>query len=168
MAITMSTNAGAVVPKPKAQWDEKDEKNYDYDWKAKNILISALGVDDYFLVSHCATAKAMWQALQVTHEGTNNVKLERINTLTQEFDLFHMKHGETITDMQKIFSHIINRLHTLGHITSNVVAINKILRCLNREWKPKVTAIKEAYDLTLLELTTLFGKLQEHECDRWI
>ena len=74
-----------------------------------------------------------------------------------------MKHGKTIADMQRRFSHIINRLHTLGHITSNVFATNKILRCLNREWKPKVTSIKEANDLTTLELITLFGKLQEHE-----
>jgi hypothetical protein len=39
--------------------------------------------------------------LQITHEGTNDVKLARINTLTQEFDLFHMEDGETIADMQK-------------------------------------------------------------------
>ena len=73
-----------------------------------------------------------------------------------------MKHGETIADMQKRFSHIINHLHTLGHVTPNVVATNKILRCLNREWQPKVTAIKEANNLATLDITTLFGKLQEH------
>ena len=63
------------------------------------MLISSLGVDEYFRVSHCDTAKAMWDALQVAHEGTNDVKLSRINTLTQEFNLFHMNHGETIADM---------------------------------------------------------------------
>src|ERR1051325_5191345 len=106
------------------------------------MLIVALGVDEYFRVSYCTTTKAMWDALQIAHEGTNDVKLARINTLTQEFDLFHMKHGETISDMQKRFSLIINRLHTLGHVTYNVVATNKILRYLNRELQPKVTAIK--------------------------
>ena len=103
------------------------------------MLIAALGVYEYFRVSHCATAKEMWDALQVTHKGTNDVKLSRINTLTQEFDLFRMEQGETIADMQKRFSHIMNRLHTLGHVVANFVATNKILRCLSREWKPKVT-----------------------------
>src|SRR3954468_24580978 len=107
----------------------------------------------------------MWDALQVAHEGTNDVKLARINTLTQEFDLFHMKQAEAIADMQKRFSHIINRLHTLGHITLNVVSTNKVLRCLSREWQPMVTAIKEANNLSTLDLTTLFGKLEEHEQD---
>ena len=75
----------------------------------------------------------MWDSLQITHEGTNDVKLARINTLTQEFDLFHMKDGETIADMQKRFSHLINRLNALDRTTPNDVATNKILRCLNRE-----------------------------------
>ena len=105
----------------------------------------------------------MWDALQITHEGTNDVKLARINTLTQEFDIFHMKHGETIADMQKRFSHIINRLHTLGHVTPNVVSTNKILRCLNRECQPKVTTINEVNNLATLNITILFRKLQEHE-----
>ena len=46
---------------------------------------------------------------------------------------------------------------------SNELSTNKVLRCLNREWKSKVTAIKEANDLKVLDLTTLFGKLEEHE-----
>jgi hypothetical protein len=105
----------------------------------------------------------MWDSLQITHEGLNYVKLARINTLTQELDLFHMEDGETIADMQTIFSHLINRLNALGTKTPNDVATNKILRCLNRDWLPKVTAIKEANDLRTLDMTTLFGKLQEHE-----
>ena len=74
-----------------------------------------------------------------------------------------MKHGETIAEMQKRFSHLINRTNTLGKPVPNEIATNKVLRCLNREWQPKVTAIKEANNLTTLDLTTLFGKLEEHE-----
>src|ERR1051325_4496432 len=39
----------------------------------------------------------------------------------------------------------------------------KILRCLNRKWLPKINAIKEVNNLTILDLTTLFGKLEEYE-----
>ncbi|XP_058721912.1 uncharacterized protein LOC131593431 [Vicia villosa] len=161
--ITMTNAAGAVVPKPENTWDAEDEKRYAYDWKARNILISALGVDEYYRVSHCRSAKAMWDTLQVAHEGTDDVKLARINTLTQEFELFHMEDGESIKNMQKRFVHLKNRLNSLDRPVSNAVATNKILRCLNREWQPKVTAIKEANDLNTLDITTLFGKLEEHE-----
>ena len=39
-----------------------------YNLKAKNIITSALGMDEYFRVSNCKSAKDMWDTLQVTHE----------------------------------------------------------------------------------------------------
>jgi len=41
----------------------------------------------------------------------------------------------------------------------------KILKCLDRNWQPKVTAISETRDLTILTTTTLLGKLREHELE---
>lgn len=72
--ITMTNVDVVVVPKPKAQWNADDEKKYSCDWKSRSILISSLGVGEYYFVSHCETAKVMWDSLQVSHEGTNEVK----------------------------------------------------------------------------------------------
>ena len=74
----------------------------------------------------------MWDALEIDHEGTNDVKQARINTLNHEFKLFRIEHGETIADMRKRFSHLINRLNALGNPVSNEIATNKVLRCLSR------------------------------------
>lgn len=41
----------------------------------------------------------------------------------------------------------------------------KILKSLNRTWQPKVTTISESRDLTTMNMTTLFGKLREHELE---
>ena len=41
----------------------------------------------------------------------------------------------------------------------------KILKCLDRSWQPKVTAISESKDLTSLTTASLFGKLREHELE---
>jgi len=97
------------------------------------IITSALGMDEYFRVSNCKNAKDMWDTLQVTHEGTKNVKKSRINTLTHEYELFRMNPNESIHDMQKKFTHIINHLASLGKFFPNEDLINKVLRCLNRE-----------------------------------
>ena len=67
--------------------------------------------------------------------------------------------------MQKRFTHIVNHLASLGKIFPNEDLINKVLRCLSRQWQPKVTAIAESRDLTNMSLATLFGKLQEHEIE---
>ena len=61
--ITMTNEEGVTIPKPEAQWDANDWKLWSHDWKAKNILTYALGVDEFYRVSHCETAKAMWDAL---------------------------------------------------------------------------------------------------------
>ena len=162
-APTITDAHGVVANKPMAQWTDEEKKKVNYDAKAQNILISSLGIDQFYHVSHCESAKEMWDTLVTHFEGTNDVKISKINTLTQEFELFHMLDGESIEDMQQRFIKITNKLHGLGKPISNQDATNKILRCLSRNWQPKVTAIKEANDLTSLNLTTLFGKLTEHE-----
>lgn len=74
-----------------------------------------------------------------------------------------MTHGETISDMQNRFTHLVNHLNALAKPVSNKISTNQILRCLNRELKPKVTAIKEANNLLPLYATFLFGKLDENK-----
>ena len=53
---------GVVVPKPKTQWNDNDKKLWSHDWKTQHILISILGVDEYYRVSHCETTKSIWYA----------------------------------------------------------------------------------------------------------
>jgi len=154
---------GVAQYKPKANWNDDDKKNVQYNLKARNILIFSLGVNVYHYVSHCKTSKDMWDALEILHEGTDDVKQSKINTLVQQYELFCMEDGETISSMQMRFTHIVNKLQNLGKTISNQDCTNKILRCMTKEWQPKVTAIKEAQNLNALSMITLFGKLKEHE-----
>jgi len=89
----------------------------------------------------------------VTHEGTNEVKRARKNTLIQENEMFKMKSGESICDVQKRFKYIKEELNI------------KILKSLNRTWQPKVTTISESRDVTSMNIATLIGKLREHELE---
>lgn len=154
-----------TIIKRRDQWTPNDKIRVQADLKAKNILTSALGFDEFFRVSNCNSAKEMWDTLQITHEGTDEVKRSRLNALSQEYELFRMMQGESIVDMQKRFTHLINHLMALGK-TYTVAELNmKILRSLTREWQPKVTAISEKKSLSRLPLAALFGKLQEHELE---
>nr|KYP56008.1 hypothetical protein KK1_002235 [Cajanus cajan] len=105
----------------------------------------------------------MWDTLQVTHEGTSDVKRCRKHTLIREYELFRMHNGESISNFQKRFTHLINHLIDLGRKFEKEEMNLKVLQCLNRSWQEKVTAIEESKDLTSLTLATLFGKLREHE-----
>jgi len=106
----------------------------------------------------------MWDILEVTYEGTNDVKRVRKHALIQEYELFRMQKGESICDVQKRFSHIVNHLMSLGK-KSDEEELNIKVLSLDRTWQPKVTAISESKDLTSMIVASLFDKLREYEIE---
>jgi len=142
-----------------------ENKKVRFDWIAKNIITSALSCNEFFRVSQCSSTKEMWDILEVTHEGTNDVKRARKHALIQEYELFRMQKGKTICDVQKRFCHIGNHFMSLGKSFDKEELNIKILKCLDRTWQPKVTAISESKDLTSMIAASLFGKLREHELE---
>ena len=60
----------AVVKKPE-EFDSEDCKMMEKNAKAKELLYFGLGLDEYTRISECESAKDIWDALQVAHEGTN-------------------------------------------------------------------------------------------------
>ncbi|WJX73142.1 hypothetical protein P8452_56955 [Trifolium repens] len=122
-------------------------------------------MDEFFRISTCETAKEIWDTLVETHEGTAEVKRSKLNTLSQEYELFRMQPGESILNMQKRFVHLANHLKSLGKTLTNDELNHKVLRSLTREWQPKVTAISEKKSLSKMTSATLFGKLQEYETE---
>jgi len=76
-----------------------------------------------------------------------------------------MQVGETIADVQKRFTHIVNHLVGLNKIFYKEEVNIKILKCLDRTWQPKVTIVLETKNLTTLSTTALFGKLGKHELE---
>src|SRR3954465_16026615 len=99
---------GVGSEKPKASWDDNDRKRVLADKKAVNLLQGALSMDEFFRVSACTTAKEIPDTLVETHEGTTEVKRSRLNTLSQEYEMFRMKPIETILELQKRFPHLPN------------------------------------------------------------
>jgi len=118
-------------------------KKAKFDCIAKSILTSALNSDEFLRISQCSSAKDMWDTLEVTHEGTNDVKRARKHTLIQGYEMFRMVKRESIAEVQKRFTHIINNLMSLGKTFDKEELNIKILKCLDRSWQPKVTTISE-------------------------
>ncbi|XP_027932802.1 uncharacterized protein LOC114188414 [Vigna unguiculata] len=152
-------------PKPFSQWTAEENRRAQYDVRARNIISFALTLDEFYRISVCTSAQEMWEILRVTHEGTDDVKRARKNSLIQEYEMLRMQQGETICDVQKRFTHIVNHLSGLGK-NFDIDELNiKILKSLNRTWQPKVTTITESQNLTIMSMAALFGKLREHELE---
>ncbi|GAV60415.1 UBN2 domain-containing protein, partial [Cephalotus follicularis] len=104
---------GDVVPKPRNLYDDNDRKMVQINAKAKHIIICAINFDDFNRISSCISAKEMWYELEVTYEGTNQVKEAKISMIVHEYEMFTMNENEDIKSMFSRFTNIINALQAL-------------------------------------------------------
>jgi len=116
------------IEKPWSQWIETESKIAQFGCIAKNINTYALNSYEFFRVSYCASAKEMWDILEVTHEGNIDIKRARKHVLIQEYDMFRMLKWETIANVQKRFTHIVNHLISLGKFFERKELNTKILK----------------------------------------
>ncbi|GAV79817.1 UBN2 domain-containing protein, partial [Cephalotus follicularis] len=124
------TIEGVVTPKPENEYNDNDFRMLQLNSKAKHVLFCAVGPNEFNQISSCDSAKEMWDLLEVTYEGTNQVKESKISMLVHEYELFVMHDNECISDMFSRFTTIINSLKNLGKSYSNQELVRKILRCL--------------------------------------
>ena len=110
----MTKEDGTTIIKKLEEFNSEDYKMMEKNVKAKKPLYFGLGPDEYTRISECEYAKDIWDAWQVAHEGTNQVKQSRIELLMRKYELFEMGDRETIIDMYTQFTHITNELRSLG------------------------------------------------------
>ncbi|VFQ65936.1 unnamed protein product [Cuscuta campestris] len=87
------------VPKTEEEFTDEDCKKMELNAKAINMIYCGVNADDYRKISRCETAKQMWEKLEVTYEGTAQVREAKIDHLTHEYELFSMKENEKIEEM---------------------------------------------------------------------
>ncbi|VFQ87848.1 unnamed protein product [Cuscuta campestris] len=152
-----------LVPKTEDEFDAEDIKKVENYAKAINMLYCAVNLDDYRKISCCTTAKEMWDKLEVTYEGTDQVREAKIDFLTEEYEMSRMKEHEKIDDMFDRFSRIVNDLHALKKTYTDRDLVRKILRSLTSEWRSKVDAIYESIGTSNVTIDGLRGNLKTYE-----
>ncbi|GAV67065.1 UBN2 domain-containing protein, partial [Cephalotus follicularis] len=129
------------IPKPRNTYNDEGGRRVQMNAKAKHIIICAINSREFNRVSSCVFAKEMWDKLEVTYKGKNQVKEAKTSMLVHDYEMFTMNENEDIKSMFTRFTNIINALQSLDKIYSNSEMVRKILRCLPRSWMPKVKAI---------------------------
>ncbi|XP_070055273.1 uncharacterized protein [Nicotiana tomentosiformis] len=82
---------------------------------------------EYNRIQDCATAKQIWDTLQVAHEGITQVKRSRGTLLYTQYENFTMKNGETIQEMYTRFTTLTNELKSLRRIIPEEERVEKVL-----------------------------------------
>lgn len=128
-----------------------------------NDLLCAHNETKLNRVSLCQSAKVICQLLEITREGTSQVKETMISLLTHKYEVFKMEKGETINIIYNHFNDIMVGLNGLGKVIGKVELTRKLLLSLSKEWCPKVIAIEKAKDPTTMSMYELIGSSLTHE-----
>ena len=75
------------IPKLENEWDENNVKLIELNYKAINCLCCALDPNEFDRISSCYSAKAIWDKLEATYEGSSQVEESKMSMLVQEHKL---------------------------------------------------------------------------------
>ena len=105
----------------------------------------------------------MWDKLQVIYEGTSEVRETKANILVSEYETFHLKNNESISEIYARLTLITNGLKSLDKTYTKYELIRKILRSLTSVWHTKATIIEEFRNLSSTTVDELIGSLMTYE-----
>ena len=166
--ITEQDSEGYVISiklKPKKEWTQGDKDRANLNAKVKNSLYCALSQEEFNRVVNCNMAKEVWDTLKTTHEGTDQVKIAKIQMLTSKFEDIKMLEEETFDEFYSKFMEIVNSPIGLGEKMDESKAVRKILRSLPKRFKSKILAIAESKDVDKIKIEELRGNLLTYELD---
>jgi hypothetical protein len=157
-----------VIPDTLDHATQGEMQMYENNYKALNLITTALGRNVYDRVAHLEMAHDVWLKLCNTYEGSSEIKSSRRDTYNRQYQTFSQKPGESLDDCFAHFESIISSLRSCGPLAySNNERTKQLLYALDDSvWGMKINALKESTDFATLDIEKLFSKLKSHELSR--
>jgi hypothetical protein len=143
-------------------------QRYENNYKALNLITTALGWNVYDREAHLETAHDVWIKLCNTNEGSSEIEFSHRDTYNRQYQTFSQKPGESVDDCFAHFESIVSSLRSCGHLAySDNERAKQLLYALDDYiWGMKITALEESTDFATLDTEKLFSKLKSHELSR--
>ena len=143
---------------------EKEEASLDASLQL--ILIDSLDPLMNRHVINCKNSKHMWETIEIINEGTEEVRENKLEILTSEYEYFKSNPGEGITEVFERYNALINNLNINGKYYSIREVNKKFLLTLPTHLEHRITTIREARDLSEISLERLYGVLKTYELEQ--
>jgi hypothetical protein len=79
-----------------------------------NSILCVLLEFNFFKVMHCGPSQENWDNIQNIHEGSDNVKNEKIQTHKRQLESLKMKDKENVASYHLCVDEIVNTIRGLG------------------------------------------------------
>jgi hypothetical protein len=87
-----------VIPVTHDNATQGELQRYENNYKALNLLTTALCMNVYDRVSHLEIANDVWVKLCNTYEGSSEIKSTRRDTYNRQYQTFYQKPSESLND----------------------------------------------------------------------
>jgi hypothetical protein len=153
-----------VIPDTLDHVTQGELQRYENNYKALNLITSALGRNVYDRVAHLEMAHNVWLKLCNTYEGSFAIKSSCRDTYNKQYQTFSQKPRESIDDCFARFESIISSLRSCSPLSySDNEHAKQLLHVLNDSvWGMKITVLEESADFATLDTEKLFSKLKYH------
>ena len=128
---TTTDNQGETIPKPELEWSAREDNLAMSNLKALNIIFNAVDSNQFKLISTCESAKNTWDVLQTAYEGTDTVRLSRLQLLTTKFENLKRRE-ENIGEFNSRLCDIANEAFALGEKMPEEKLVKKTLNLYRR------------------------------------
>jgi hypothetical protein len=112
---------------------------YANNYKALNLITTALGRNVYDHISHLESTHIVWEKLCNTFEGTSEI-------YNRQYQTFSHKHGESLDDCFTRFESIVSSLRSCGSLAydDNKQAKQLLYALDDYVWGMKITALEKS------------------------
>jgi hypothetical protein len=131
--------------------------------KATNAFLNGLSETLFTKVSHCKSAKEIWDKLWNIYEGDKKVKETKLQTYRGQFEQLKMKEDENIATYFLRVDETMNAIIGLGEEIEESIIVQKLLRSFPMRFNPKISALEERSDLNSIIMDELHGIFTTYE-----
>jgi hypothetical protein len=103
-----------VIPATLENATATELQRYENNFKALNLITTALGRNVYDCVLHLETAYNVWVKLCNTYDGSCKIKSCRKDTYNRQYQTFAQKPGESLDACFAKFESIVSNLRSCG------------------------------------------------------
>ena len=102
------------IPKEISEFSDSDKESVALDTNLQLIIVDSMDSDMCHQIVNCSTAKHMWDTIELIMEGTEEVKENRLDILTSQYEAFKSLSGESITQVFERYNKLLNELSIQG------------------------------------------------------
>jgi hypothetical protein len=131
--------------------------------KATNALLNGLSETIFTKVSHCKSAKEIWDKLRNIYEGDSKFKVANLQTYRGQFKKLKMMEDENIAAYFLRVDATMNAIIGLGEEIKESIIVQKVLISLLMRFDPKISTLEERSDLNSISMDELHGIFTAYE-----